>query len=93
MKMSYLSIDQVATGKKIRDIRRAKGLKVTDISDYMGFENPQAVYKWQRGESMPDLANLIRLLNLFEIRDIREILVLTGDGEEPSPYQFIKLMF
>lgn len=85
MNMSYISIDQAATGARIRSIRKAKGLKVTDISDYMGFESPQAVYKWQRGDSMPDLANLVRLLDLFEIKDVREILVLRGDSEELSP--------
>lgn len=84
MNMSYISIDQAATGARIRSIRKAKGLKVTDISDYMGFESPQAVYKWQRGDSMPDLANLVRLLDLFEIKDVREILVLRGDSEELS---------
>lgn len=84
MNMSYISIDQAATGARIRSIRKAKGLKVTDISDYMGFESPQAVYKWQRGDSMPDLANLVRLLDLFEIKDLREVLVLRGDSEELS---------
>ena len=86
MEMNCTSIDQVATGKKIRELRKARGLKVTDISDYMGFESPQAVYKWQRGESLPDLANMVRLLMLFNISDIREVLVLTGSDDESLPF-------
>ena len=90
MNMSYLSIDQVETGKRIRELRKERGLKVTDISEYMGFESPQAVYKWQRGDCLPDLENLIRLLNLFGIQNIREIIVVSGDGDEPSPCDYLE---
>ena len=44
METSYTGINPIATGERIRAIRKAKGLKVTDISSYMGFESPQAVY-------------------------------------------------
>ena len=37
METCYTGINQVATGARIRDIRKEKGLKVTDISSYMGF--------------------------------------------------------
>ncbi|MCR5223019.1 MAG: helix-turn-helix domain-containing protein [Lachnospiraceae bacterium] len=87
MNTSYNDINQVATGARIREIRKAKGLKVTDISNYMGFESPQAVYKWQRGDSLPDLGNMMRLLELFQIRDIREIVVMTGSADEALPFQ------
>lgn len=85
MYANYSDVDTVATGEKIRLLRKKKGLKVTDVSDYMGFEGPQAVYKWQRGESMPDLGNMIKLLELFEITDIRELVVMTGSAEEALP--------
>lgn len=87
METNYTSVDQIATGKRIHDIRKAKGLKVTDISDYMGFESPQAVYKWQRGESLPDMGNMIKLLNLFGITDIREVVKLTG-SDDSLPINF-----
>lgn len=88
MEMTCMSIDLVATGKRITEIRKAKGFKVSDISDYMGFENPQAVYKWQRGDSLPDLENMVRLMNLFEIHDFREVLVMTGSDEQSLPFPF-----
>lgn len=81
MNTCFSDIDIVATGSKIREARKRKGLKVTDISSYMGFESPQAVYKWQRGDSLPDLGNMMRLLNLLQITDIRDLVVMTGsDG-------------
>lgn len=88
METSYIGINQEATGAKIRAIRKARGLKVTDISSYMGFESPQAVYKWQRGESLPDLGNLIRLMELFRITDIKDIIVTTGSADEALPLCF-----
>ncbi len=84
METCYTGINQAATGERIRAIRKARGLKVTDISSYMGFESPQAVYKWQRGDSLPDLGNMIRLMELFHITDIREIVVLTGGGADEA---------
>ncbi len=85
MNTCFLGIDQEATGARIRALRKAKGLRVEDISSYMGFESPQAVYKWQRGDSLPDLGNMIRLMSLFHITDIRDIVVTTGDADEVSP--------
>ena len=86
MDTCFSDINLEATGARIREARRARGLRVTDISSYMGFESPQAVYKWQRGESLPDLGNMMRLLKLFEITDIREIVVMTGSADEALPY-------
>lgn len=85
MDTCYMGINQVATGARIKAIRKARGLKITDISSYMGFESTQAVYKWQRGDSLPDLGNMIRLMQLFRITDIREIVVMTGSADEALP--------
>lgn len=48
----------------------------------MGFETDQAVYKWQRGESLPTVDNLYALSKLFgtTIDDI-----LQGSKEDNSP--------
>ncbi len=59
-------LDVKATGNRIKEIRVAKHISVNDICEFMGFENPQAVYKWQRGESLPTVDNLYALSRLFE---------------------------
>ena len=89
METSYKGINQIATGERIREIRKARGLKVTDISNYMGFESPQAVYKWQRGDCLPDLGNMIRLMELFRVTDIKEIVVTTGSADEALPFHVV----
>ena len=46
-------IDPVATGENIVRLRKARGLTVRDLQEWCGFEEPQAIYKWQRGKSLP----------------------------------------
>lgn len=75
---NYPTIDMAATGKRIRTLRKENHIKVDDIVSFMGFESQQAVYKWQRGESLPTVDNLYALSRLFGTT-IDDILV--GDEE------------
>lgn len=64
---AYPVIDLVATGDNIRRLRLERGLTVRDLQSYFGFEEPRAIYKWQKGESLPTVDNLYALGNLFEV--------------------------
>ena len=102
-------IDSVATGKRIQQLRKEQGLKVTDISDYMGFFDLQAVYKWLRGESLPALRNMHQLSQLFgttiddiircaeveqDYRGVANIHTgVRGEGERFSPRSFLYRSF
>lgn len=79
--LQYPTINLAATGERIKALRKARGLKVTDLSEYMGFTEPQAVYKWQRGESLPSVDNLFALSRLLGT-SMEDILV--GDDEMSS---------
>ena len=48
---TYPVIDPVATGNNIRRLRMERGLTVRALQSYFGFEEPRAIYKWQKGES------------------------------------------
>ncbi len=72
--MNYPIIDLKATGARIRELRIKNNLTVEEVMAFMGFEAPQAVYKWQRGESLPSVDNLFALSKLFGAR-IEDILV------------------
>ena len=67
-------VDPVATGANIVRLRKERGLTVRDIQAYFGFEEPQAIYKWQRGQSLPTVDNLYALGALLEV-PLDEILV------------------
>ena len=60
-------IDPVATGKNIVRLRTERGLSVRDLQSYFGFEEPQAIYKWQQGKSLPTVDNLYALGALLEV--------------------------
>ena len=78
IKVEYPVIDVYATGKNIERLRKEKGLRVKDISSYMGFLEPQAVYKWQQGKALPSLDNMYALSILFHV-SMEEILVNRED--------------
>lgn len=69
-------IDLIATGNNIRRLRLERGLTVRDLQSYFGFEEPRAIYKWQKGESLPTVDNLYALGNLFEV-PMDQILIPT----------------
>ena len=67
-------IDLVATGQNITRLRKDRGLTVRDLQDWFGFEEPQAIYKWQKGKSLPTVDNLYALGALLDV-PMEEILV------------------
>ncbi len=67
-------IDMTATGINIKRIRESKGYTVRDIQEAFGFATANTVYKWQRGESLPTIDNLLALSEMFEVK-MEEIIV------------------
>lgn len=78
MEPIYLSIRQKETGSRIKSLLRESGYTVRDIQNAMGFENPQAVYKWISGKCLPSLDNFLILSRLLNT-SIEDILVIDGD--------------
>ncbi len=67
-----------ATGQNIKKMRQAAGISVRDLQTLLGFANPQAIYKWQNGESLPSIDNLVILAAVLDVT-IDEILVTDAD--------------
>ena len=74
--MLFPVIDMEETGRNINRLRNERGLSVADVQRYFGFDQPQAVYKWQRGETIPTVDNLYALSYLLNV-PMKEILVPT----------------
>ena len=68
-------IDMTATGSNIKTLIKAKGLKVAEIQNILGFNTPQSIFKWMRGESMPSIDNLVILAHILNVT-IDEIIIL-----------------
>ena len=59
------SIDLTATGIRITQLRQQTGLSVRELQEIFGFNTPQAIYRWQRGITLPTLDNLVVLAAVF----------------------------
>ena len=70
-------IDLTATGRNITRLRKAKGLSVRDIQAWYGFEEPQAIYRWQYGKTLPSVDNLYALSVILEVPMERILIPVT----------------
>lgn len=77
----FPTLDAQATGANIAALRQAKGYTVRDLQEFFGFAEPQAIYKWQRGQSLPSVDNLYALSILLET-PINDILISTEQGAD-----------
>ena len=85
LQAEYPVIDTTATGKNIARLRKEKGYSVAELQNWFGFESPQAIYKWQRGESLPSVDNLYALSILLEI-SMNDIIVEMQSNSENGQF-------
>ena len=81
VRTAFPVIDLQRTGRNIEQLRRNAGLSVRDLQEYFGFEYPQAIYKWQHGECLPAVDNLLALALLLKVA--MEDLLVYEDQEIP----------
>ncbi len=92
--MLCITINTVATGKRIKELRKEHNLKVREIMEALGLESEQAIYKWQRGDSVPTIENLVALSMLFDCTMDDIVVASHGRDEEgESPLLPINGMF
>ena len=85
-----VSILQEETGKRIKELMKKNNLKVRDLQEACGFEQPQAVYKWLSGQCLPSVDNLVILSYILHTK-IDGILVTGGDAAFLSHIHFQSL--
>ena len=52
-------------GNNLRKLRIKNGLTVEEVRQYMQLGTVQSIYKWERGEGLPQADSLIALLELY----------------------------
>ena len=72
-----------ATGKNIRQLRIERGISVKELQGILGFDNPQAIYNWERGRNMPSIDNLLILSEVFKV-SINTIVGTNIEEELPA---------
>ena len=68
------TINMQATGNNIRNMMKKNGITVADMQTRMGFNTPQAIYKWIRGVNMPTIDNMLMMSVIFGVK-IDDIIV------------------
>lgn len=73
--ISDFSINMKATGENIVQLMNKAGITVRMLQRFFGFENPNAIYKWRHGESLPTVDNLVAMAFILNVR-MDDIVVL-----------------
>ena len=79
----YPTINMKKTGGRIEELRLKNDLSVKALQELLGLCSAQAIYKWQRGESLPDVDHLIALSQIFQV-PVEEILIVGDDTAKKS---------
>ena len=69
------TINLAATGANIKVLLKTKGFKVADVQNKLGFNTPQAIFKWMRGDAMPTIDNMVILAKMLDVT-IDKIIIL-----------------
>ena len=73
MEQKSVELDIAATGNKIKMLMDEREISAKDLSKVMNV-SIQAVYRWQKGETLPTISNMFILGQLFDV-DVDDILV------------------
>ena len=69
--------------RRLKHLRLSSTKPVQTIADFCGVSR-QAVYKWENGQSIPDIANLIKLVEIFDT-SVEYIVLGTTDADITTP--------
>ena len=75
MSSTMPTINKAATGANIKALLKARNLKVADVQNTCGFNTPQAIFKWMRGDAMPSIDNLVILSHMLGVT-IDQIIII-----------------
>lgn len=76
-----IRLDPKATGARIKQLRKEKNIKVAELAAMM-HSSENAIFKWQRGDSIPTIDNLIVLSVIFDTT-IDDIIQREGEADGP----------
>ena len=77
-------------GRNLKRLRTENKLSAEYVKDYLRLCSVQAVYKWERGESLPQADTFIALLELYGVDSFREVLYNKKEREsESSPFNVV----
>ena len=63
-------IDVEKTSIKLKEIREAKGTKISQLQHLFSIENPQSIYNWENPnkKSLPRIDNFVTLAQFYNVK-------------------------
>ncbi|MBQ0004530.1 MAG: helix-turn-helix transcriptional regulator [Clostridiales bacterium] len=74
-------------GSNLKKLRLANNMTVEEVREYMQLGTVQSVYKWERGDGLPQADSLIALMQLYGASRIE---MITEEGSELSSSVFLR---
>ena len=78
--------------KNLKDLRKNNGLTQEQLSEKIGVSR-QAIAKWEKGESIPDLYSILELSNVYSITIDTLVRYLLDDVDDKSDDDEGKYLF
>lgn len=66
MEEHRFDVDTAGTGRRIKEIRKSKKMPVYKLARLLGTKEG-TIYKWERGQSVPRIDNLISLCSILDV--------------------------
>lgn len=79
------TVMNVEIAQRLAELRRERGFSQEGLAEQLGLSR-QAVSKWERAESAPDMGNLIALADLYEVT-LDELLRVSPEVEEDMRFE------
>ena len=76
-------------GKNLKKLRLKNNMTVEEVREYMQLGTVQAIYKWERGDCLPQADSLLALMELYGVNRIDRI---TGVSETLAPVPFYRAL-
>ena len=87
--MDYsLTVDLVKVGNRIKKVRKDNDLTVEKFAEILNVSE-NAVYKWQRGETAPDIINFGYISSHFDV-SLDYLILGRGESDELSPLPILR---
>lgn len=66
--------DFVTIGNNLKRFRKENHYSVEEVRNYLQLGSVQAIYKWERGEALPQADSLIALLDLYGVTNLHQLV-------------------
>ena len=64
----FPTIDPIKTGENIKKIVKNNGYTAVTVAKMLGLADKSTVYKWMRGDVLPDIANMVAMAVMLGVK-------------------------